>query len=859
MSLGRRMREGIERDLREHIEMETRENLDRGMPPEEARAAALRKFGNLARVAEETRAVWQWTWAERLAQDVRYAVRGLRSNPVFTAVAVMTLALGIGMNTAVFSVVSAALIKPLPYPDSERIVWLANSDRRLHRELASAPDFADWREQAHSFEAMAGYMTRDSTVQDGDQSAKHSFVSTTPEFWHIAGAHAAAGRLFSEGERNVVVLTWRMFQQRFGGDARAVGRAVRVDGQPATIIGVLPEGFRFLPPAGAISGMSGEAEAFTPNVIGPELRSRGNGILILFVVAKLKLGISVVQAHAEMQVIQDRIARQNPGWNGFYRSSELRVVSLQEKLVGESRRTLLVLLAAVGFVLLIACANLGNLLLARATARQREIAIRAAIGAGRGRLVRQFLAEGLTLALAGGAAGVALARGADALLVRLSPSAVPRLGEVGIDWRVLGFVLGISVVAGAVFGLAPALSLSTGSLYGVLKEGGRGSTAPASLHVRRLLVAAELALALVLLTGAGLMVKSFARMYAHPASFEPEKIGIMQVWLSGPAYRERSAYQGYVQRMLERLGGMPGVEAAAVTSSFGSQEIHVEGMTFPPGQAAQMHMRNGSAGYPRVVGLRLIRGRWTTDDEPARAVMVNQALVRRVFGSSDPLGHQIRDMGKLYTIVGVVDDLKVSRLDAEPEPEVLMPYKQAEIFRRMDVLVKTAGTPAAILPEVRQAVHWLDPSQPPYGITTLEGALAESIAPRRFNLLLLGTFAASAVLLALIGIYGVMSYAVTQRTHEIGVRVALGARRGAIVRMVVRQGMTVALVGIAVGVAAALGLTRLMATMLFEVKPDDPLTFVAVAATLTAAALAACWLPAVRAARVDPLVALRYE
>jgi putative ABC transport system permease protein len=859
MSLKRRMQDGIERDLREHIEMETRENLDRGMAPDEARTAALRKFGNLARVAEETRAVWRWTWTERMAQDVRYALRGLRRNPVFTAVAILTLALGIGMNTAVFSVVSAALIKPLPYPDSERIVWLANSDRRVHREVASAPDFADWREQAHSFEAMAGYMTRDSTLQDGDRSAKHSFVSTTPDFWRIAGARAAAGRLFSEGERNVVVLTWRMFQQRFGGDVRAVGRAVRVDGQSATIIGILPEEFRFLPPSGAISGMSGEAEAFTPNIIGPELRSRGGGILILFVVAKLKPGVPVAQARAEMQVIQDRIARQNPGWSGFYNGSELRVVPLLEKLGGESRRTLLILLAAVGFVLLIACANLGNLLLARATARQREIAIRAAIGAGRGRLMRQFLAEGLTLALAGCAAGVALARGADALLVRLSPAAVPRLGEVGIDWRVLAFALGISVVAGALFGLAPALSLTTGSLYGVLKEGGRGSAAPASLHVRRLLVAGELALALVLLTGAGLMVKSFAQMYAHPASFEPEKIGIMQVWLSGPAYRDRTAYLGYAQRMLERLGGFPGVQAAAVTSSFGSQEIHVEGITFPPGQAPQMHIRNASAGYAQVVGLRLMRGRWTADDEPSRAVMVNRALVRRVFGSSDPLGHQIRDMGKLYLIVGVVDDLKVSRLDAEPEPELLVPYKQAEIFRRMDVLVKTAGTPAAILPEVRQAVHRLDPSQPPYGITTLEGALAESIAPRRFNLLLLGTFAVSAMLLALIGIYGVMSYAVTQRTHEIGVRVALGARRGAIVRMVVRQGMTVALMGIAAGVVAALGLTRLMATMLFDVRPDDPLTFAVVAATLAAAALAACWLPAVRASRVDPLVALRYE
>ena len=859
MRLSRRMRDGIERDIREHIEMETRENVERGMPPAEARAAALRKFGNPLRVAEETRAVWQWGWAERLAQDVRYALRGLARSPGFAAVAILTLALGIGMNTSVFSVVSGVLIKPLPYPDADRIMWLANSSRNVSFEAASAPDFADWREQARSFEAMAGYMTRDSTVQDGGQAAKHSLVATTPDLWKIAGAHAALGRLFGESDRDVIVLTWRMFQQRFGGDAGVVGRVVQVDGRPMTVVGVLPRDFRFLPPPGTISGMSGEAEAFTPNIIGPELRARGNGILILFVVAKLRPGVSAAQARAEMRIVQDRVVQQNPGWREFYSTADLRVVALQEQLVGKSRLTLEILLAAVGFVLLIACANLGNLLLARATARQREIAIRAAIGAGRGRLLRQFLAEGLTLAMVGGAAGVALARGADALLVRLSPAAVPRLGEVGIDWRVLLFALAISIVAGAVFGLAPMLSLSTGSLYGGLKEGSRGSSAAAGLFMRRLLVAAELALALVLLTGAGLMVKSFARMYAHPAGFEPEKIGMMQVWLSGPAYREPAAYLGYSQRLLERLAGVPGVDAAAVTSSFGSEEIHVEGMTFPAGQAPQMHIRNASAGYPRVVGLPLLRGRWITDDEPSLAVMVNQALVRRVFGKSEPLGHRIRDMGKLYTIVGVVGDLKVSRLDAEPEPEVLMPYKQSEMFRRINVLVKTPGAPAVVLPEVRQAVQKLDPTQPPYGAMTLEGALDESIAPRRFNLLLLGTFAGSAVLLALIGIYGVMSYAVTQRTHEIGVRMALGARRGAIVGMVVRQGMTVAVAGIAVGIAAALGLTRLMATLLFDVKPNDPLTFVAVAALLTLAALAASWLPAWRASHVDPLEALRYE
>src|SRR5215469_13163211 len=348
MSLRRKMEGGIERDIRDHIDMETRENVERGLSPEEARAAALRKFGNVLRVAEDTRAVWRWMWLDRLLQDTRYAVRGLRRNPLFAVVAILTLALGIGLNTAVFSVVSAVLIKPLPYPNPDRIVWLAYYNQRFHFEASSAPDFADWRDQASSFEAMAGYGTVDSTVQDGDQSAKHSFVSITPEFWRISGAHAVLGRLFTAGDRNVVVLTWRMFQQRFGGDYRALGRVVLVDGRSETIIGVLPREFRFLPPNDMAGGMSGEAEAFTPNVITPAQRTRGQSLLIMFVVTRLKPGASVAQARAELETIQSRVMRQNPAMQGFYTVAQLRVVPLQEKLVGESRRALLILLAAVG-------------------------------------------------------------------------------------------------------------------------------------------------------------------------------------------------------------------------------------------------------------------------------------------------------------------------------------------------------------------------------------------------------------------------------------------------------------------------------------------------------------------------------
>ena len=476
MNLRRRMENDLAGDIRDHIEMETRDNIERGMSPSEAHYAALRKFGNVARIEEETRAVWRWMWVERLLQDTCYALRTLRRNPVFGVVAILTLAVGIGMTTAVFSVVSAVLIKPLPYPDADRLVWLANYNRRYKFEAATAPDFSDWHGQAQSFEEMAGYLTLDSTVMDGDQSAKHSFVSTTPEFWRIAGAHAALGRLYSAEDRNVVVLTWRMFEGRFGANRRALGRVVSVDGRPTTIIGVLPKDFRFVPPAGAPTGMTDEAEAFTPTVLSPEVWARGRSMFILFVVAKLKPGISTETARAELQTIQDRVMRDHPALHDFYAVSELRVVRLQEKLVGGSRSALLILISAVGFVLLIACANLGNLLLARATVRQREIAIRAAIGAGRDRLVRHFLVEGLTLALAGGAAGLVIARAAIWLLLRLSPTSVPRLSEVAMDWRVILFTLAISLLAGAIFGLAPMFSLPPGSLYSVLKEGGRGTS-----------------------------------------------------------------------------------------------------------------------------------------------------------------------------------------------------------------------------------------------------------------------------------------------------------------------------------------------------------------------------------------------
>jgi putative ABC transport system permease protein len=855
------MERDIERDIRDHIEAETRENIDRGMPPGEARRAALLRFGNPLRIAEQTHDVWRRAWLERTLEDARYALRGFRRNPVFALAAVLTLVLGIGMTTAVFSVVSVALIKPLPYPNPDRLVWLAIRNQRIHFEASSAPDFSDWREQSTAFEQMTAWLDVDSTVQDASESTKNAFVYITPAFWPLSGAHAALGRLFSERDRDAVVLTWKMFEQRFAADPRIVGRVVRIDGRANTIVGVLPKDFRFLLPTGGDAGFSGgihaEAEAFAPNVITPELRSRTGGVLVMFVAAKLKPGVSIAAALADLRHIQARTIRQNPSFRNFYEASAPVVIPLQEKLVGESRRSLFILLAAVAFVLLIACANFSNLLLARATSRQREIATRVAIGAGRGRMVGQFVVEGLLLASLGGVGGVLFARVCDALLIRMSPAAVPRLAEAGIDWRVALFALGVSLLAGAIFGLAPLLSFSSRSLYAVLKEGGAHAfSGAAGLRLRAVLVAAEMAIALVLLTGAGLMLKSFARMYDQPASFQPEKIGSMKLFLSGTAYRDPANCLAYARRLLETLGRIPGIEAAAVTSAYGHGPAQVEGMTFPPGQAPLVRERNASSAYARVVGLPLLAGRWIKDDEPAPVVMVNESFARRVFAGRNPLGRKLRG-GAI--IVGVVGDLKMIRLDAAAEPEVLIPYQRTSTPRRVDVLFKTSQSPTSVIQEVRHAIARLDPAQPPYAVGTLENALAESIAPRRFDLLLLGAFAASAVLLALIGIYGVMSYAVARRTPEIGVRMALGARRAEIVGMVVRRAMAVAGSGVVAGILAALGLTRLMASLLFDVKPNDVETFAVVSAALTLTALFASWLPALKASRIEPVTALRHE
>jgi putative ABC transport system permease protein len=859
------MEDDIDRDIRDHIDMETRENIERGMAPPDARAAALRKFGNPLRIAEDTRAVWRSEWVERLLQDTRYTLRGLRRNPVLAAIVILTLALGIGLNTAVFSVVNAVLIEPLHYPHPERLLWLAEYNKAFKAELVGGPDFLDWRAQAQSFDKVCAYGYGYQTIAYGNTTDQPLVAEVTGDFWPVTAIKPAAGRLFTDADQDVIVLSHSLFQRRFAADPGVIGKTVIVDSHPTTVVGVLPQGFRFLFPTPSRADIDPtEIEAYVPaDNLTPATQVRGRNNAIVNVVARLKPGVSLQQARSEMEAIHARIAKQYQNQIN-YSQMELRVVPVQEKLVGNARPALLLMLGAVTFVLLIACANIAGLLLARASTRRREVAIRAAVGAGRLRMIAQFLTEGLVLAFAGGAAGLLVARWAIALLTGFGPKAVPRLEGVAIDGRVLAFTVLISLVSGLLFGLGPAISLARANLHSELKGGGKAMSGALRLRLRSLLVAGELAFALVLIIGAGLMVKSLWRMNARPPGFNPESILVMKISLAGPTYRARPQQIAYFEEALSRLERTPGVVAAGTVFSPIRGVIQLEGA--PPAPADLGHRGtyySTSPGYFQAMGMRLIQGRWMTDNEPSEVMMVNETFVRSILGGADPLGksiHLVRPQRPpSAAIVGVVSDVKYSKLDAEPGPEVYFPYSQSFFNRASDIVVRTAGDPLELAPAVRKLISDIDRSQPPFDMQTLEGTLARSIAPRRFNLFLLETFAGSALLLALIGIYGAISYAVTQRAHEIGVRMALGARHGEIVRMVIRQGMAVALTGIAAGIAAAFGLTRLMATLLYDVKPTDPLNFAAVVIALTATSVLASWVPALKAARVDPLRALRDE
>ena len=637
-----------------------------------------------------------------------------------------------------------------------------------------------------------------------------------------------------------MVLSYRAFTQWTGSDANAIGKAFLLGDQQLTIRGVLPPGVEFPFPRAMVT-------FFASDNIGAYVNAAHfdspNGIM-----GKLTAGVPPEAARAELEVIRSGVPDK---W-----VLEVRVSPLQAKIVGQAARPLWILLGAVGFVLLIACANVANLLLARASTRQKEVAIRASVGAGRNRVTRQFLAEGVLLALLGGAAGLLLARGGLDVLVRLVPQAVPRLAQASMDARVLGFALVVSLATALLFGLAPVFSLWKVNLHDTLKAGAHsGSAMPRHLRIRKALVAVELAMAVVLLAGAGLMIKSYWRMNSHPPEFEPEKILTLRVPLEGSGYfGNRQRQRAYIEDALQRTRALPGVQAVSV--HYGGSAPSLEWDRKFAVESSPTAMTTTSADFLSLMGLRVVRGRWFTDRETEPVMVINEALARRDFPGEDPLR---RRMQNRWMVIGVVSDLKYSRLDADPQPEAYFPYTGMQRFDGAGLLVKLATPAAPMAATVTRTVAEVDPSQPVFEVRTMEQALIDSIAPRRFNLFLLGTFAGAALLLAVIGIYGIIAYSVAQRTHEIGVRLALGARVGDVTGMILRQALWIALAGVAAGILAARALTRLMGSLLFDVEPTDPATFVAVTSLLLVTAMLASLAPALRASRVDAVTALRHE
>ncbi len=824
---------------------------------------------------EETRAVWTWLWLEQLTQDLRYALRMLRRNPGFTATAVLTLALCIGMNTAMFSVVNAVILQPLPYPNPDRLVWIsddcsANGYQSWDDCLMSRGDFVAWKQQARSFEKMALMGNEDiALVYHGDATTER-VASIQGDFWAVLNAHAALGHLFGPSERDAVVLTWPLFQRTFNGDPNVLGKSIELEGHVFRVAGILAPDFQNLIPQALYEGDEiRDITAYIPTTVGNELPGEplrttaqsGPTPTWFRIIGKIKPGVSVDEAHAEMQTLFTRTWKQyrNPWVHSG--KSKLRFETLIQRLIGRARPTLVILCAAVLFVLFIGIANIANLLLARASTREREIAIRAAVGAGRARVIRQFLAESVVLALLGGAAGLALAGISLAMIKHVGSPALPRLEDAHLNSSVLLFALLISFFTGILFGLAPALTLVRRNLDETLKHDARSSSASsAQLRLRGLLVAAEVALTMVLLISAGLMLKSFQRMTSYPPGLEPNRILSMRVSLAGPQYDRQWPHQAiYLQELFRRLGKLPGIQAFGIDCGQFNQSLQVVGVRPSSDGVSFGAVRYVTPGYLKALGMPLLAGRWPTEDEMLDDALVNESFVRKVASGENVVGRRMKGTLVSATIVGVVADFKDFQLDIESQPQVYTAYQMIPVMREIRIALRTGLDPLSLAESIRKAVAGIDKAVPVFQVQTLAQELSNSVASRRFNLALLAIFAATALLLAIIGIYGVIAYLVSQRTTEIGIRMALGASRTSILQMVVHQGMRMVLIGIGIGLLSSATLTKVISNMLYGVSPGDPATFLSVAAAITLTALLACMGPALRAALVDPMVSLRNE
>ena len=797
----------------------------------------------------------------------------LLKKPGFTVVAVLALALGIGANSAIFSVVNAVLLRSLPYKDPDQLViaWETNpqllSDYLKTHNEASPANFYDWQTQSQVFENLAAFRWRDFSLTGGDTPEQVMGNSVTTNMFATLGVQPVLGRDFlaeegQAGKENVVILSYGLWQRRFGAASEVIGQKISVNSQPFTVVGVMPQGFEF-PRA--------YAELWTPLAPDADLKANRRAHF-LYTRARLKPGVTIQQAQAEMDIIAGRLQQQYPDTNN---QRGIRLASLSQESVAEIRPALLILLAAVGFVLLIACANVANLMLARAATRQKEIAIRTALGAGRLRIIRQLLTESVLLSLLGGVCGLLLALwGIDLLLASMPREfalGIPGWNKIGLDYRVLGFTLVVSFLTGILFGLFPAWQASKTALNESLKEGGKSSASPGRKRFRNALIVSEVTLALVLLVGAGLMMRSLLRLMDVNPGFNPQNLSTFQIALPQSQYSQNEQVVAFYSELTRRIKNLAGVESVSTIDmmpmggSGGTTTFLIEGRPEPPqGQYPEANARTSSPGYFQTMGIPVIKGRDFSEHDTINsplAVVINETMARKYWPGEDPIGKRLLDPGNRTPpaeVIGVVGDIKHFGLDDQAEEYIYTSSIQTP-GNSMFLVVRTATDPVSMTATLRKEVQSLDKALPVFDIKPMNQRIIESAGPRRLVMFLLSIFALVALILASVGIYGVMAYAVTQRTHEIGIRVALGARRGDILKLVIRQGMWLVLLGVTLGLLVSFAVTRFMAGLLFGVTANDPLTLAGVSLLLAVIAFIACLIPARKATKVDPMVALRYE
>ena len=877
----RRLYRDLSEEIREHLEERIDELVAGGVSREDATHAARREFGNVTLLEERSREVWQWPSIESIFTDVRYGLRMLRKNAGFTAVAVLTLALGVGTNTAIFSVVEGVLLAPLPYDQPDRLVAIWESNPRFPHVWISYPNFRDWQRTAHSFQQMATFTWQGYDLTDPGTPAHLNGKPISAGFFATLGVRLALGRDFTpqedrHGGAPVVIISNRLWRNRFAGSPEVLGKFLTLNGVDYTITGVLQPGFEF----------EDDADVYTPFGQGDPVflndRAGHDGILAI---ARLKPGVSIAQAHAEMSSIQNGLDQLYPDAD---RDLGTDAVPLKQQMVGDvrdgfkTRGTLLLLLGAVGLVLLIACANVASLLLARSAARRREFAIRLALGANRARVVRQLITESLLLSLAGGSLGLVVAIWGVRPVLAVVPGGLPRSEEIGVNISVLLFMLGVSIAVGILFGLAPALKSSNPDLEASLKEGGRGSTS-AHHRAQSSLVIVQMALTLLLLVGAGLLFRTIHHLWEVNPGFDTQNVITFKAGVSRSLMKTASSTRIAYQQLIERIRSIPGVQAADFTWAV---PLTGQGSTMPFWIGSQKPVSLQAAprllmfltgpDYLRTMGIPLLRGRFFTVEDTIKSpcvVAIDSVFTRMYFPGSDPIGQTItfglNPVGpcKIVGVVGhvrnLLDDPGTLTQDQAYFPLSQDPDQWVPVnYPNMTIVVRTRLAAAVVMPTIKRAVYGAGTEQPVYNIETMQEITSQSMSSQRFPMILLGVFAGLALLLASVGIYGVISYSVSQRVHEIGIRMALGAHKRDVFRMVIGQGLRLALAGLAIGVAASLILTRLLSSfsdLLYGVGTSDPVTFVTVTLVLTGVAVLACYIPARRATKVDPMVALRYE